>query len=264
MKNVIITGSTRGLGLCMAKEFLARDCNVTLSGRGPELSEETRKALADYTGKYIYQSCNTQNRQDLESLWIKSAEKWGRVDIWINNAGQNCPYESFWETAPSFIGEVIDTNIKGVMLGSRVAVLGMLQQGGGQIFNMEGLGSDGMLMDKTVIYGTSKSALTYFTRGLARELEHTSVLAGRLSPGMVLTDFLTKTPDGRESPALREKSFQYVLKAIAQKPEKIAGFFVPRILANTKNGAHIVWLTRAKAMAGFLLAPMRKNKSLDF
>ncbi len=263
MKNIVITGSTRGLGFCMAKEFLLKGCCVTLSGRGPALADETTNALAAYQDRFIYRSCDTQSLQDIESLWEKSVQKWGRVDIWINNAGGNCPYEKFWETDPSYIDRVLDTNIKGVMLGSRVAVLGMLKQGGGQIFNMEGLGSDGMLMDKTIIYGTSKSALTYFTRGLARELVNTPVLAGRLSPGMVLTDFLTKTPDGLESPALSEKRFRYVLKAIAQKPETIAGFFIPRILSNTKNGAHIVWLTRAKAMAGFMSAPFRSGNGPD-
>ncbi|MEI6101400.1 MAG: SDR family oxidoreductase [Eubacteriales bacterium] len=260
MKNIIITGSTRGIGLCMAKEFLAAGCNVTLSGRGAVLNAETQLELEKYAGQYIYIACNTQSRGDIESLWTESAQKWGQVDIWINNAGQNCPYEKIWSTDPAFFDKVVDTNLKGVIQGSAIAARNMLQQGGGQIFNMEGLGSDGRIMEKTILYGTTKSALTYFTRGLAKELSGTPVLAGRLSPGMMITDFITKDPDGKESPALAEKRFRYVLNAIGEKPETVAAFLVPRMLANKKNDAHIVWLTNAKATLGFLFAPMRKRK----
>jgi len=64
---------------------------------------------------------------------------------------------------------VVRTNVLGVMYGSRVAMRGMLEQGRGEIYNMEGLGSDGgFVLPGAILYGATKSAVTYFTRGLVK------------------------------------------------------------------------------------------------
>jgi len=127
---------------------------------------------------------------------------------------------------------------------------------------MEGLGSDGMIQEKTILYGTTKRALTYFMDGLAKELEGSGVIAGRLSPGMMLTDFITKDPDGNVSEVITQEHFQRIFNILADRPETVAAFFVPKILANTKNGKQIVWLTKRKAMLRFLTAPFSKRKLL--
>jgi len=260
MKNVIITGSTRGIGFAMAKEFLKSGCNVTLSGRGAIISKELVDELQDFEGKYQYITCNVQNRSQIESLWNNAFEKWGHIDIWINNAGQNCPYEYSYDIEATYVDAIIDTNIKGVIYGSQVAAKNMIIQGGGQIWNMEGLGSNDMIQIKTILYGTTKRALTYFTRALAKELKNTSVKACRLSPGMMLTDFITKTPEGNESPILKDKSFQFIFNTLADKPETVATFLVSGILKNNKNDAHVVWLTKSKMMKRFVLSPIIKRK----
>jgi len=260
MKNIAITGSTRGIGLRMAKEFLKAGCNVTISGRSMKLSEELKKELSDFGTQILYVPCNVRKINEIERLWRQSDDKWGRVDIWINNAGQNCPYEYCYETKSNYVDALIDTNIKGMIYGSQVAARNMLIQGGGQIWNMEGLGSNGMIQEKTIIYGTSKRALRYFTKGLARELKGTPVMAGRLSPGMMLTDFITRSPDGEKSPVLENKNFKFIFNALGDRPETIASFFIPRILANTKNNALIAWLTNAKTMWRFIISPLNKNR----
>lgn len=260
MKNVVITGSTRGVGLCMAREFLKSDCNVTVSGRSEKSFEVARKELAEFSDKVLYVPCNVRIKEELENLWLESARKWGQVDFWINNAGQNVPYESVYDTEQNSVDAVIDTNIKGVIFGSQVAVKNMLSQGSGQVWNMEGLGSNDMIQVKTILYGTSKRALTYFTQGLAKELEGTSVLAGRLSPGMMLTDFITKTPDGKKSPVIEDQRFKKIFNILADNPETVAAFFVPRMLENKKNDAHIVWLTKRKALLRFTTATFKKRK----
>lgn len=261
MKHVVITGSTRGIGLCMAREFLKAGCGVTVSGRSEASLAAAREALSEYGDRVLYVPCEVRRPDELERLWAESAARWGRIDIWINNAGRNAPYQLVHETAPDAADAVIDTNIKGVMYGSQVAVKRMLEQGGGGIWNMEGLGSNDMIQTRTVLYGTTKRALTYFTKGLAKELEGTPVTAGRLSPGMMLTEFITKTPDGEPSPVLRTERFRKVFNALGDRPETVAAFFVPRMLSNTKNDAHIVWLTGWKVMARFAAAAFR-NRNL--
>ena len=258
MKNVVITGSTRGVGLEMAKEFLKLGCNVTISGRNNEITKDVTNELVEYNNKYLYVSCNVRNRTDINHLWHESVTKWGSIDIWINNAGQNCPHDFAYNTEPFYVDAVIDTNIKGIIYGSQVAAKYMLEQGFGQIWNMEGLGSNNMIQVKTILYGTTKRALTYFTRGLAKELKGTPVKAGLLSPGMMLTDFITKSPTGEESPVISDKKFQFIFNTLADRPETVASFFVPRILNNNKNDAHLVWLTNFKSMRRFLSLKKRK------
>ncbi|MHB1484423.1 MAG: SDR family oxidoreductase [Saccharofermentanales bacterium] len=260
MKNVVITGSTRGIGLAMAKEFLAKGCNVAVSGRKSDIPDESRASLGMYKENYIYVQCDVKSRSDIERLWDAAAGKWGRIDIWINNAGVNCPYEFLWDIDQRYIDAIIDTNVKGVVFGSQIASRKMREQGSGQIWNMEGLGSNNMIQAKTIIYGTTKHALTYFTKALAKELKDSPVRAGRLSPGMMLTDFITKTSDGNESPVIKDKNFKFIFNILADRPETVAAFFVPRMLKNEKNDAQIKWLTTFKSFRRFMSAPFNKNR----
>lgn len=260
MKNVVITGSTRGIGFAMGKEFLNAGCSVTLSGRGEALGEDARQALLPYQNKYIYIQCNVQAKADLQKLWDASLAKWGKVDIWINNAGQNTPHVPVWETEDSHTGNVIQTNLTGMIYGSQVAAAGMLRQGQGAIYSMEGMGSNDMIQVKTILYGTTKHALTYFMKGLAMELAKTGVIAGRLSPGMMLTDFITRMPDGGKAEVLANPKFKRVFNILADKPETVAKFFIPRILGNTRNDVQIAWLTNRKAAWRFMTAGLRKGR----
>jgi short-subunit dehydrogenase len=260
MKNVVITGSTRGIGLAMAKEFLRFGCNLTISGRGKECSVELTNQLSEFMDKYIYVSCNVSCYGDIDKLWNDSLSKWGRIDIWINNAGINSPYEFLWNIDSKDVDSIIGTNITGLIYGSGVAAKNMTQQKYGQIWNMEGLGSNDMIQPKTAIYGTSKRALTYFSKALSRELKDTGILVGRLSPGMMLTDLITKTAKGEDSPVIKDEKFKSVFNILADRPETVAAFFVPKILKNTRNDAHLVWLTNLKASWRFLTAGSRKRK----
>lgn len=205
MKNVVITGSTRGLGFEMAKEFLKAGCNVTISGSKPQSFEKAKEELKRFENQLIYIACNVREIEDIKSLWSKSVEKWGKVDIWIKNAGQNRPLEFLWDTPDQYIDAVVDTNIKGIIYGSKVATENMIHQGYGQIWNMEGLGSNSMIIEQTILYGTSKCALTYFSKALAK-------------------------------------------------------FFIPRILKNTKQGAHLVWLTNIKSIKKLWNSHFIKNR----
>jgi len=262
MKNVVITGSTRGLGLAMAKEFLKAGCNVTISGSRLDSFDRERNQVNGFEKQFIYVPCNVRNISEIKNLWLKSVEKWGSIDIWINNAGQNCPREFMWDTEDEYIDAVVNTNIKGVMYGSKVAVENMLKQGHGQVFNMEGLGSNDMIIEQTILYGTSKRALTYFTKGLAKELKDSPVKVGRLSPGMMLTEFITKSPTGEISSVTKDDQFKKVFNILADKPETVAKFFVPRILSNTKQDTHIEWLTNMKSAKRFMMAPFKKRELL--
>jgi NAD(P)-dependent dehydrogenase (short-subunit alcohol dehydrogenase family) len=259
MKRVVITGSTRGIGLAMAVEFLRAGCRVMLSGRGDTLPEAAKAALAPYVENYAYFPCNVQQKKSLQALWNAFREM-GRN----RHLDQQCRTE---HASPLCVGNgrtvvenLIRTNLTGMIFGSQIAAAEMKKQGHGAIYSMEGLGSNNMIQKKTILYGTTKRALTYFMKGIARELEGTGVIAGRLSPGMMLTDFITKTPDGETSALLLDKQFRKVFNTLADTPETVAAFLVPRMLHNTRNDVQIAWLTNGKAAWRFMTSGFRKDR----
>lgn len=150
-----------------------------------------------------------------------------------------------------------------MIYGCQVASTGMIRQKSGAIYSMEGLCSNNMLRPKAIPYGMTKHALTYFMKGIAKELEGTGVIAGRLSPGMVLKDFIKKTPDGSVPAIESQRSFQKIFNMLADKPETVAIYFVPKMLANTRNNVQFEWLTTAKAAARFVAGPFTRRKILD-
>ncbi len=77
---------------------------------------------------------------------------------------------------------------------------------------------------------------------------------------MMLPAFITKTPDGGKAAIERDKRFQKLFNILADRPETVAAFFAPRILANRKNNVHIVWLTNRKAAIRFHLSHIVKRK----
>ncbi|WP_426349083.1 SDR family NAD(P)-dependent oxidoreductase [Alloiococcus sp. CFN-8] len=251
MKNAVITGGTKGLGLEMTKEFLKSDCSVIICGSSEEGIEKAKSELSRYENRVLILKCDVTKPEEIEALWKKGREAFGNIDIWINNAGINQPYRKISELPYDSISKIVDTNIKGMIYGSEIALKGMISQGCGAIYNMEGLGSDGMIQRKTAIYGTSKRALTYFTKALAKEVEGSKIIVGRLSPGMMVTDFITKPAKGEARSAAEEEDFKKIFNLLADTPETVAEFLVPEILNNNKNDVQIIWLTKRKAALRF-------------
>lgn len=200
--------------------------------------------------------CDVKDYRQVEAFLEFAVSKMKSIDIWINNAGIDQERELFSEIGYSSYKRVIDTNVLGMMNGSKVAFSFMQSQGHGYIYNMEGYGSNGAILEKMTVYGTSKSALTYFTRSLANEAKHTCVKVGRLSPGMVMTDFLKKGVDDSES----SKKTKKIYNILADKPEDVTAFLVRRILSTSKNDAHISWLSSGKVMLRFMTAFRYKDR----
>jgi NAD(P)-dependent dehydrogenase (short-subunit alcohol dehydrogenase family) len=243
MKTVVITGSTRGIGFGLAEEFLKRGHQVVISGRSSvTVAQAVAKLAARYDiGHILAQPCEVSDYEQVQTLWDVSTARFGRVDIWINNAALSNPRKPLHQQDVERLEAVVRANLLGVMYASRVAIGGMLQQGGGQLFNMEGLGSSGPVTPGLVPYGATKSGLTYLTNGLIKELAGTAVKVGFLSPGMVVTDLLTEGYSQEELARARR-----IFNILADRVETVAPFLVERVLANPKHGARITWLTTPK------------------
>ena len=258
MKTIVITGSTRGIGYGLADSFLARGCAVTVSGRTRASVDRAAATLSATHGSdnlFAY-PCDVRDPERVQALWDAAHARFGGVDIWINNAGLGQSQTDFWELTAQQIKEVVETNVVGAMFGAKVAITGMLAQGHGALYNMEGLGSDGRRVEGLALYGSTKAALGYLTDSLVQETQGTPVLVGAIRPGMVTTEFLTERYEGRPEEWERAKR---IFNILADRVETVAPWFVRKVLENTKHGARINWLSRGRLMGRFLLAPFRKR-----
>lgn len=266
MKTVVITGSSRGLGFEMAKEFRKAGLNVVLNGTNPEKLEAAKKILDDMECKGNVYTCagNVTSSADIQNLIDHAVSCCGQIDIWINNAGVNQPMKAVWELSEENIDYVLDVDLKGAVMGSKLAMLQMIRQGHGAIYNLEGYGSNNAMMLGLNMYGTGKRAVTHFTQALAKESEErgTGVIVGRLSPGIMITDFTVKALGGREHIDLPEKT-KKVYNILGDYPDVVAKFLVKEMLSNTKNNAHIEWLTSGKAAWRFMTAGFNKRNFFD-
>ena len=258
MKTIVITGSTRGIGRGMADEFLTRGHRVVVSGRSQDSVENALAGFADrHSAENVFgQPCDVQEYHQVETLWDAAVDHFGRVDLWINNAGITFEQRPFWQVPVEEIRQVVETNLLGVMNGSRVAIKGMLAQGGGALYNMEGLGSDGRRVEGLTLYGTTKRGVQYLTEALIEEAEGSSVLVGALSPGMVITDLITDQYEDKPEELERAKR---IFNILADKVETVTPWMVEQMLANEKHGAHIRWLTQGKVIWRFLTAPFNRR-----
>jgi len=260
-KTVVITGSTKGIGLGLAEEFLKRGHNVVISGRKQDAIDKAITTLSaqykDHVAGYL---CDVTNYEDHEKLFAFAKDKFGRVNIWINNAGISLPRYMVWEQPKENHDYIIAANLTSAIYGSQVAVKGMLAQGGGYVFNMEGHGSNGRIVPGLTVYGATKSGLTYFTKSLAKETEGTPVKVCLLSPGMVNTDLLMV--DYQDAPEKFEAT-KRILNILVDKVETVTPFLVEKILAEPKHGSQIAWLTTGKIMFRFMTSRFIKRKIFD-
>ncbi len=258
MKSVVITGSTRGIGRGLAEQFLARGCRVMVSGRSQAAVDEVVVQLAQQAGddRVAGLACEITDPVQLQALWDAAVQRFGTVDVWINNAGISLPRKPLAETDPAHIEQVIQVNLTGLLLANRVALRGMTQQGSGQIWNMEGFGSGGQVQPGMSVYGASKRAVNYLNKALQKELGDSGVQVCTLSPGIVVTDLLLGDYD--TSSAQWEKS-KKIFNILGDTVETVTPFLVDGILKADRSGARVAWLTGGKAFRRFMTAGFNKR-----
>lgn len=193
MKTVIITGSARGFGYAMAKEFLINNCNVVISDVNENELNMAYKKLSkiNSNGKVYKYVLDITDEIKVDSVINKMIKEVKTIDVWINNAGVSQNDKYFWELNPKEINKLIDIDLKGAMICTNKILPVMIKQGFGQIYNVEGHGSNDALIDKLTLYGTAKRGITYFTESLAHEVKKiNNICVGKITPGIMITNFL--------------------------------------------------------------------------
>ena len=262
MKTVVITGSARGLGFEMAKVFRSNNVNVVLSDLNMDKLETAKGELLKIESKSNVGICvcDVTKSSDIIKLIKYTKDEFGSIDIWINNAGVNQPDKAIWELSEKEIDLVFDVDLKGTVICSKLVMEDMSQTRKGAIYNVEGYGSNDAMMLGLSIYGTSKRAITYFTSALAKESEerNTGVIVGKLSPGIMITDFIVTALGDKEKINLPEKT-KKVYNILGDYPDVVAKFLVENMLNNKKNDVRIEWLTTRKAMWRFMTSGFNKR-----
>jgi len=262
MKTVVITGSARGFGYEMLKLFREKNYNVVLCDVNEEELEKSKSNLEkiNSTGKILKYKMDVTKEEDIKNLITSTLKEVNSIDIWINNAGVNQPNKTIWELNNREINKLIDIDLKGTILCSKLIMPIMIKQGSGQIFNVEGHGSNDAHILGLSIYGTSKRAVTYFTESLAEEVKEKklNICIGKITPGIMITNFISTSLGDGEKIELPEKT-KKVYNILGDYPETIAKFMVDKIDKNTKNNVKFTWLTNKKAFFRFLTSPFNKR-----
>jgi NAD(P)-dependent dehydrogenase (short-subunit alcohol dehydrogenase family) len=247
VQSVVVTGGTKGLGRGLCEAFLSRGCHVTLCGRhrgavDEAVGELSRGAPDRVLGVVV----DVTDATEVQALWDAATGRFGRVHVWINNAGTSHAQRDFVELGVGDLAATVEANLLGAIHGSHVALRGMQRQGMGHVFTMEGYGSDGSTQPGMSVYGATKRAIRYLTKAVVEETRGGPVRVGSLSPGIVVTDLLVDVY--RDGDARNWQAKRRLFEVIADPVEPVAAWLADRVLAGPRHGAHLAWMTIPKAM----------------
>ncbi len=191
-KTAVVTGSTHGLGLAIAQAYAREGAAVVLCGRSPEA---LRRAVLEINGNGQRASgvvADVGDLADVQHLAEHAVQTFGRIDIWVNNAGTAGAYGPTASLEPAIVERGIRTNILGVYYGSVVAIQRFQDQGrGGKLINVLGRG-DRKPVPLQNAYAPTKAWVRSFTSALAREYSSMGIGVFMLNPGLMDTDLMRK------------------------------------------------------------------------
>lgn len=219
-KVIVVTGSSRGIGLAIGEACARTGANVVLSSRNlANLSEPLEKLRQRGFSVNAFQA-DVSNEIDLVRLFEYSKAVFGKIDVWINNAGISGGYRTLQSMTPIEINEVIATNLMGTLYACRLLIPYFLATGGGSLINISGRGGHGNPSPFQAPYGASKAAVTSLTKSLAVENKGKPLSINCFSPGMVETDIYkdVKTCSDTE---LRMRLMPVLLRAFATPIERV-------------------------------------------
>ena len=234
-KVVVVTGSTRGIGRAIAEAAAAGGARVVVCARREEEVAATVAALKAKGAQASGIAADVSREEDLARLLDHARMAWGRVDVWVNNAGVSAgrrPLERL--TAPE-IDRLMAINLLGTLKACRLVLPFMAKQGGGIVLNMSGKGGDGRPAAYNTLYAASKAGVVSLTRSLAEEYRQKPLSIHVISPGMVRTAFYEETLR-RPEMAAQAKSLRYVLNAVGVPAEEV-GRLVAEVASQTPGRA---------------------------
>jgi len=186
-KVVVITGASAGIGAALAIQLGAQGHKLALAARrNAEL-----KDIAGKSGKEaIAIVCDVTKRADLENLRDKTLAKFGRIDVWINNAGRGIG-KKVMELSDSDYDEMLDVNLRSALYGMQVIVPYFQKEKKGHLINVSSMLGRVPYVTFRSIYSAAKAALNSLTANLRMDLasEYPGIMVSVVMPGPVMTEF---------------------------------------------------------------------------
>lgn len=259
-KVAVITGASRGIGKAIAKQFLDEGAKVVLSARYQATLD---KAVAELASPNIAGfACDVSSYDSVTKLFEQSLKRFGKIDVWINNAGAAEPFGRIIDTPVEAWYAPIETNIKGTYHGCRAVLPYFLERRSGKIINLAGAGSGTAKFDNTANisgYGASKAAIRRLTFALADEYKNSGLEILLLNPGLVRTA-MTASDEQTAGMGKRKASFEIIQDIFGQSPQ-VAAHLAVKLASNWsdgKNGHYISAISRWRSNWLLLSYPFRK------
>ena len=197
----VVTGGNGGIGLGMARGMAAAGAAIVVAGRNREKSARAVTELQGLGARAVAIEVDVTDEASVTALIHAAAERWGRLDVLVNNAGTNIRKQPQDLTLDEW-RRVLDTNLTSAFLASRAAYPGMKAQGGGKIIN---IGSMMSIFGASFAsaYAASKGGMVQFTKALATAWARDNIQVNAVLPGWIDTE-LTQGAR-REVPGLHER-----------------------------------------------------------
>lgn len=244
-KVAIVTGGGRGLGQQIAEGFAEAGANVVVCSRKPEACEEVSEQLRKIGVESFALKCDVTNPDDVKNVVEKTMERFGRIDILVNNSGASwgAPVE---EMPLEAWHKVMNVNVTGTFLMSQAVGKVMIEQNYGKIINIASVaglkGSNPKFMN-AIGYNASKGAVVTFTKDLAVKWGPKGIYVNAIAPGFFPTKMskglLDKGAEGiLEGTPLRKFGSENDLKGVALFLAAPASDFVSGDIVVVDGGAH--------------------------
>jgi NADP-dependent 3-hydroxy acid dehydrogenase YdfG len=193
-KVAIITGASSGIGYATSLTLSKAGIKVAVGARRTERLQELEKQIIKNNGEILVQKTDVTRKSDCDSLVNTIVEKWGKVDILINNAGL-MPLSYFKNGKVEEWEQMIDVNIKGVLYCTSAVVPHMLEKKSGHIINISSVAGRIVFAGGSV-YCATKHAIAALSEGLRKELSPTyNIRVTCIEPGAVETELLESITD---------------------------------------------------------------------
>lgn len=187
-KVAVVTGGTRGIGLSIARKLLAGGAKVFICGRNAEHLKAALVTMGKKSdGNVDGVAADVRRYEDCQKVVQGAAEKFGGIDILINNAGLGY-FKPVDQLTPEEWDEIIQTNLSGVFYCCREAIPLLRKRGGGYIFNISSLAGVNPFAGGSA-YNASKFGLNGFSEAMMQDVRHDGIRVSYIMPGSVDTDF---------------------------------------------------------------------------
>lgn len=187
-KVAIITGSSKGIGESIARGFAEHGAKVVISSRKQEAVDAVAASFQKDGLEAIGIACHVGDEEQLKNLVEKTIEKYGGIDILVNNAATNPVFDKLINTNGEVFDKIMNVNVKACFTLANLCYPSMVERGGGSVINIASIEGQ-KPSNRLGLYSVSKAALIMLTKSQAKEWGRKGIRSNAICPGLIKTKF---------------------------------------------------------------------------